>query len=80
MLLHFCSDFFGSSGKRLVKKAKVNFKIYDVTNWNTSNYSKHIARYLKMLSQSDNDIWLVNRILRGKYFPSKTMQKMSQGD
>ena len=26
---------------------KLSFKIYDVTNWNTNNYNKHIARYLK---------------------------------
>ena len=25
-------DFFGHEGKRLDKKAEVNFKIYDVTN------------------------------------------------
>ena len=31
--------------KRLDKK--VNFKIYDVTNWNIKNYNKHIAKYLK---------------------------------
>ena len=30
--LHFCSDFFGHVEKRVDKKAKVNFKIYDVIN------------------------------------------------
>ena len=25
----------------------VNFKIYDVTNWKTNNYKKHVASYLK---------------------------------
>ena len=29
--LSFCPDFFGHVGKQLDKKAKVNFKIYDVT-------------------------------------------------
>ena len=29
------------------KKAKENLKIYDVTNWNTEKYNKHIARHLK---------------------------------
>ena len=33
--------------KRLDKKAKVNFKIYNVANWITNNYNTHIARYLK---------------------------------
>ena len=38
-------------------KAKVNFKIYDVTDWTTNNYNTHIAQYLKKQSQSDNEIW-----------------------
>ena len=25
----------------------VNFKIYDVTYWETNNYNTHIAQYLK---------------------------------
>ena len=34
-------------GKWLDKKAKVKFKIYDVTNWNTNNYNKHIPNISK---------------------------------
>ena len=30
-------DFFGHVGKRLGKKAEINSKIYDVTNWETNN-------------------------------------------
>ena len=45
--LHFCPDFFGHVGKRLEKKAKVNFKIYDVANCTTNNYSPHIVQYLR---------------------------------
>ena len=45
--LQFCPDFFCYIGKQLDKKTKVNFRIYDVTNWNTNNCNKHIARYLK---------------------------------
>ena len=30
--LDFCPDIFEPAGKLLGKKAKVNFKIYDVTN------------------------------------------------
>ena len=37
--LNFCSEFFGHVGKRLDEGAKVNFKIYDVTNWETSTYN-----------------------------------------
>ena len=42
-----CPDFLDNLGKGLDKKTKVNFKIYDATNWITKNYDKHIARYLK---------------------------------
>ena len=45
--LSFYTDFFGHVGKRLDKKAEVNFEIYDVTTWGTSNYNTHIAQYLK---------------------------------
>ena len=42
-----CPDFFGHVRKWLDKKSKGNFKIYDFKNWETNNYNKHIARYLK---------------------------------
>ena len=38
---------FGYVEKRLDKKGKVNFKIYDITNWRTNNYNRHITEYLK---------------------------------
>ena len=42
------NDFFGLVGKWLDKKTKVNFKIYDVTNyWEINNCNTHIAQYLK---------------------------------
>ena len=41
------SWLFGYVEKRLYKKAKVNFKIYDVTDRTASNYNTHIAQYLK---------------------------------
>ena len=43
----FCPGVFGLVGKQLVKKANVNFKIYEVLNWETNNYNAHIAQYLK---------------------------------
>ena len=46
-IFDFCPDFFGRMGKRLDKKAKVNFKIYDVTTWITRNYNTHIDQHLK---------------------------------
>ena len=41
------SDMYFTKGKQPDKKAKVNFKIYDFTIWNTDNYNKHIPKYLK---------------------------------
>ena len=41
--LNFCPNFFAYVGKRLNYKAKVNFKIYDIINWETNNYNAHIA-------------------------------------
>ena len=39
--------FFGHAEKWFDWKGKVNFKIYDVTNWETNNRNTHIAQYLK---------------------------------
>ena len=44
-ILSFCLDFLVIY-KNEMKKEKVNFEIYDVTTWLTSNYNKHIAQYL----------------------------------
>ena len=43
--LNFCPNVFGHVGKRLDKKASVNFKIYEVTIWETNNYNTHTAQY-----------------------------------
>ena len=45
--LNFCPDFFGYLGKRLDKKANVDFKIYVQINSETNNYNTDIAQYLK---------------------------------
>ena len=39
LILYFNS--FGYVEIRLDKRAEVNFKIYDVTNWEKNNYNKH---------------------------------------
>ena len=41
------SWLFGFLEKPLDKKAKVNFKIYDVLDWTANSYSTHITHYLK---------------------------------
>ena len=43
----FLSWLLGYVEKRFDKKVKVNSKIYDVTDWTTNKYNKHIAQYLK---------------------------------
>ena len=42
----FVLIFFGHVGKRLDKKAKVNFEIYDTIYLEINNYNSHIAQYL----------------------------------
>ena len=59
--LNFFPDVFGQVEKRNDNKAKMSFRIYDVTNRSTNNYNKHIGRSLKKLKQPDNEIWSVNK-------------------
>ena len=46
-ILNFCPDFFVHLGKQLDKEVQDNFKIYDVTTWETNNYNTYIAQYLQ---------------------------------
>ena len=46
-IFKFLSWLFGHVEKRLDYKGKVDFKIYDVTTWLTSNCNTHINQYLK---------------------------------
>ena len=41
----FLSQLFGYVEKQLNKKVKVNFKIYDVTDWTFSNYDWILSSY-----------------------------------
>ena len=43
----FLSRLFGYVKKRFDKRAKLNFKIYDITDWATSNYNTYIVQYIK---------------------------------
>ena len=43
----FLSSLFGYAENRLNEMAKINFKIYDITDWTTNNYNTHIVQYLK---------------------------------
>ena len=55
-IITFLSRFCGYVEKELDKKTIVNSKIYDVTNWTTSNYNTHITQYFKKERQSDNEL------------------------
>ena len=46
-VFNFLSWLFGHVEKRLDKKSKVYFKIYDVTDGKTNNYNTHVAQYPK---------------------------------
>ena len=41
------SWLFGYAENRLDKKGKINFKIYDFTNWATNNYNIYIVQYIQ---------------------------------
>ena len=45
--LNFYPDFFRHLEECLDRKAKVNFKTYDISKRETNNYNIHIAQYLK---------------------------------
>ena len=51
--LNFCSDFLVIE-KWFNKKANVNCKINNVTDWTTNNYNTYIVQYLKKQRQPDN--------------------------
>ena len=40
----------------------------------------HIAQYLIKQRQRDDEIWSINRTLQDKYFSSKIMWKIRQGN
>ena len=70
----FLSWFFVHVGKWFVKKAKVNFKIYDVTA------AQHIL--FNISKSKDNQEMEFNQLIENKkrYFSFKIMQKMRQED
>ena len=61
-IFKFLPRLFGHVEKRFDWKDKVNFKIYNVTAWLSSNFNAHIAQYLKKQKESDNETWSVNSI------------------
>ena len=47
------SCFLGLAGNRSDKKAKINFKIYDVINWETNSHNTCLANILKSKSNQN---------------------------
>ena len=72
----FLSSIFSYIEKPLDKKAKIIFKIHDVTYLTTINY-KHI--WPNISRSKGNEIWSFNKIYRWKHFSSKIMHKMRHG-
>ena len=57
--LHFFPCPFGYVEKRLDKKATVNFKIYDVTNWNIlRNKGKQAMKFGQLIKFSVRNTFL----------------------
>ena len=46
-LFTFLFSSFGYMEERLDKKAKVNSKICDITDWTRNNFNRHVTQYLK---------------------------------
>ena len=73
MYLHFSHEFFGYVGKSLDYETKVDFQSYGLTNWNTKNYNKHIAGYLKNKREADDESWTTKK--HNKHIPRSLKSK-----
>ena len=59
--------------KQFGKKAKVNFKIYGVTDWTTNNNNTYIIQYLKKLRQPQKKfVQLMKHKMRNVFFGNNT--------
>ena len=57
--LHFFLDFSRYVGQWLDKRTKVNFIIYNATNWNTNRLQQTFCQISQKVRQSNNKIWPV---------------------
>ena len=82
--LSFCPNFFDHVRKQLDKKAKLNFKIYDVTEWTINNCNTQFPNILKsIVNQTNNEISSVNEVILTqnvveKLVPDKKNKKRSE--
>ena len=56
ILSFFFLTFFCRVGTWLHKEVKINFKIFVVINWETTNYNTHNTQYHKKKTQLNNEI------------------------
>ena len=61
VIFTFLSRLFDYVEKRIDKKAKINLKLYDVTDWIMKNYNTYSTQYLNKQMTPDNKSWSVNR-------------------
>ena len=45
-------------------------------DWTINNYNTHIAQHLKKQRQSENEVWLANKIQHRKYFTDNETGKV----
>ena len=70
------SLLFDHKEKRRVKKAEVNFKIYDFMNWEVDNHNTHIAKYPKRKgNRSIKFVQLIEYIMRNIFLKSYTKRE-----
>ena len=60
----FFFSFFGFVEKRLDKKAVINFKTYEVTDWTANNYNIHINQYRKITRNKDHQATKFGQLIK----------------
>ena len=76
-IFKFFSWLFGYAKKWLDKTTKVNFKIYDVTNWTTINYNTYIVQSLWYKSNQTMKFGqLTGYNMRNIFFTQNVVEKL----
>ena len=62
--------------KRLDKKAKIKFKIHDITDWITNNYNTHIAQISRNKVNQTIKFGQLKEIFSLKNHPQNAVEKL----
>ena len=62
--LHFHPEFSIMWKNGLIRKTRINFKIYDVKDWTKINYNAHIAHISRVKRSSRPDVFCEKDVLR----------------